>query len=173
MVTWHLKSLHPTFNFITDFVSGKMISCATSYFSNVETKIHALLMEMGQTKVHCTWVPWRQPLNRYRLNYLKGIFAFLIIVYRGQGWTFFRVIAVDHFFCPLLLRSHSNKVSIQTEEHLVDLLYLLDIQYREVKRDHQAFVELMKSRISPIPGKKYFLHYRDKYLLQLCWETCA
>lgn len=84
---------------------------------------------------------------------LKGIFASLIAAYRGQGWTFFRVIAVDHFFCPLLLRSHSNKLSIQTKEHLVDLLYLLDIQYGEVKRDHQAFVKLMNSRISPIPGK--------------------
>lgn len=135
-MTWHLRGLSPTFNSIADFASGKIIYLfyiLPLHVANVETHIPALLVQMGQIKVHGTWDPGhRHQTDRDRVT--KGHLCLSLHCAQRSG----KRILQGNCYCalvpyPLLPKSLKQQGFHTDREYVVDLLYLFDAQHRGVK----------------------------------------
>ena len=148
-MTWHLRGLSPAFNSIADFASGKIIYLfyiLPLHVANVETHIPALLVQMGQIKVHGTWDPGhRHQTDIDRVT--KGHLCLSLHCAQRSG----KRILQGNCYCALvpypLLPKSLKQQGFHTESMWLTCCICLTLNTEELKTDYQAFVELMKCRI--------------------------
>lgn len=118
----------------------------TSLFCKYPTNIHALLVEMGQIKVHGTWAPGDR--HQIDINWVtKGRLCLSPPCAQKSGMS----ILQGNRYCellpyPLLLKSLKQQ-GFHTDRVCGWPAVSVWHSNRGVKRDYQAFVELRKCRI--------------------------